>query len=523
MLAKSSRRSVAAAVVVALSGSAALSDEVILRSTDGTIDVRGTLLDFADGLYVINSPLGVFRFGADRVRCEGAACPVIDTTDVDFKIAGSETVGEELMPLILTGYASTLGAETDVSVGNTAFDKRVGLIDDEGFGDEFAAIEILSEGSDAGLDELLNESAEIAMTSRRIARRERSAFADAGYGDMSDPSQERVVAVDSIRVVVSPENPVDVISIEDLARVYSGEITNWSEIGGVDSPIAVYSRAEGTGTRTLLNRRVLRAIRADHTPDAIFVNGNVEMAKAVVADPNAIGYVGYAFERGTKTLALADTCGFRTLPNDFTSKTEEYPLERRLYIYNRNGPKSEHVEGLLNYAGSEDVDGLVAKAGFVDLGIVRREQSAIADRLRQELEATTDAFEISVLEKLYADLQNWDRLSATFRFATGSSQLDNKAQRDLERLRNYISLNPGSDIAVVGFTDSDGTAAGNLRLAQRRADQVAAELRSVAGDLLSTERLRVKAYGELAPAACNETFQGKAINRRVEIWISRQG
>ena len=510
----------ATALAVIFAGSAA-ANEIFLRSTDGSIDVKGELIDFKDGIYVVSSPLGVFRFGADRFRCEGAACPGIATDDAAFTIAGSETVGEELMPLILAGYAAALGAEADVAVGSKEFAKRIGLIDDEGFGEEFTSFQVVSNGSDDGLRDLLEGNADVAMTSRPISRREATTFSSAGLGSLSDLNQERVVAVDSIRVIVSPDNPVSHISLEDLARIYAGAFTNWSQIGGPDMPITVYSRAEGTGTRTLLDRNVLRSIRAEHTPDATIVGGNVEMANAVVADPGGIGLVGFAFERGAKTLALADRCGFQTLPDEFSSKTEEYPLERRLYIYNRNGEKNDVVDGLLDYVGSENVDGLVAKAGFVDLSIKRRPQTAIADRVRQELSSTSDPFETELMQKLYADLENWDRLSTTFRFATGSSALDNKAKRDLERLRSYLELQPDASIAVVGFTDSDGAAAGNLKLAERRAAQVAAEVRAAAGDLLSNDRLIVKAYGELAPAACNETFQGKTINRRVEIWVSR--
>ncbi|MEM7524782.1 MAG: phosphate ABC transporter substrate-binding/OmpA family protein [Pseudomonadota bacterium] len=495
--------------------------EVVLKANDGSIDVAGELVEFKDGIYVIQTAIGPLSMSASRVRCEGAECPVIKVDKADIRISGSETVGEELMPLILAGYASRFDAEADVTTGSEGFEKAVSLISEGGFGDEMVSFAIVSTGSESGLADLQSGQSEIAMSSRSVRPSEVKEFEAAGFGRLSDLAQERIVAVDSIRVIVSRENPVESISTDDLAAIYAGEITNWAQIGGPNAPINVYTRSEDTGTFDVIRTKLLRPRRKTLTPNATVVSGNIEMSKAVSADRAAIGFVGYAFERGAKSVALRTACGIEVKPEAFSAKTEEYPLQRRLYLYAGQNDLSEHAAGLFDYVATEDVDGLVAKAGFVDLGIKQRPHEETARRLRTDIDSSDDPYEQGVMRELFVDLQDWDRLSTTFRFASGSSVLDNKAQRDLSRIANFLKFRPGAKIAVVGFTDSEGAFGANLDLASRRAAQVAAEIRAAAGDSLDAANVEVKGYGELSPAACNSSFEGRKINRRVEIWLSK--
>ena len=114
-----------------------------------------------------------------------------------------------------------------------------------------------------------------------------------------------------------------------------------------------------------------------------------------------------------------------------------------------------------------------------------------------------------------------DRLSTTFRFRTGSAKLDERGRLDLARLVDYLEDAPqGTKVTFVGFTDSVGTFEANRRLSLGRAGSVLDEVRSVAGDRLAQVEFASAGFGEVAPSACNETDGGKAINRRVEVWVS---
>lgn len=501
--------------------SAAFAQDVTLSSNDGSISVTGQLLDFENGTYTVQTPLGPFVISAARVRCEGDACPVIEVTNADVRISGSETVGEELMPMILAGYASQFGAEADVQTGNNAFEKVVNLIGEGGFGDEIASYALVSEGTDSGVRDLEEGRSELAMMSRPIRPDEVERFESSGFGNLNNLTNERIVAVDSLRIIVSQDNPIEAITMDQLAGIYGGQISNWSQLGGPNEPINVYSRAKETGTFDILSQKLLRPRRLSAREDATIVSGNIEMASTVASDPFGIGFVGYAFERGAKTLPIITECNIPVSADAFSAKTEEYPLQRRLYVYAKAENLSEEASGLFDFMATSSVDQLVEKAGFVDLGITKRAQDDIADRLRAEMDQASDPWEVSLMRELYIAMLEWDRLSTTFRFTPASSELDNKARRDLDRVIDYIASIPNAEVTIAGFTDSQGAFGANLVLSERRAAQVADQLTAAAGDRLADVNLNVKGFGELAPTGCNESFEGRRINRRVEIWVTK--
>lgn len=141
-------------------------------------------------------------------------------------------------------------------------------------------------------------------------------------------------------------------------------------------------------------------------------------------------------------------------------------------------------------------------------------------RARQLLETTADAYERAVMRDMLNRMVDFDRLSTTFRFRTGSSKLDERGLIDMARLSDYLESVPqGSKVMFVGFTDDVGSFDANRDLSLSRARQVMEELRFYAGDRLSGIALEAAGYGEVAPSGCNSSDRGRGINRRVEVWI----
>ena len=123
---------------------------------------------------------------------------------------------------------------------------------------------------------------------------------------------------------------------------------------------------------------------------------------------------------------------------------------------------------------------------------------------------------------MLAQMDQYDRLSTTFRFRTGSSRIDERGRLDMERLIAYLEDAPqGTELTFVGFTDDVGAFEGNRQLAVQRAEAVLEEVRAVAGDRLNNVTMKTLGYGEIAPSACNVSERGRAINRRVEVWVSK--
>ncbi len=508
-----------ALMTAGLMPAAATADQINLQSQDGSINITGEFVSFEDNIYLIKTALGELRLSAERVRCTGDACPSFGDIEASVTFAGSDTVGLGILPLMMEGYAGFLEAEATVFATNTPNETVAKLVGENGFGDDVGSYLISSTASGDAFEALQSKEAQIGMSSRRITDNEASSLENAGAGNMVAPNQEHIVAIDSIVVITHPDNPVSSIGMDDLANIYTGRITNWSQLGGPDKAISVVDRPSEAGTRSVFAERVFGR-DTNVLASAKIAQDNTEMANLVSDDEGAIGYTGFAFQRGTKALTLVNECGIGMQPDAFSARTEEYALQRRLYLYNRADMDSEPAQQFIDYAMSPEADELITKAGFIDLGVARRSQSFESARAQQMREATVPNAEREYVSAMLNEMQNYDRLSTTFRFRTGSSQLDERAIIDMERLTSYLETQPaGTTVKIVGFTDSVGKFSSNLRLATGRADQVRTSLVEFAGDRISGLEIETSAYGEIAPSACNVSDTGRAINRRVEVWI----
>ena len=498
-----------------------LADDVTLKSADGTVNLTGEFLAFEDNSYMVRTPLGDLRIAASRVTCEGDACPVFEVESADVQIAGSDTVGLGLMPLLLEGYAGNIQAAATLSAGdgNRILAEFVG---DDGFGDELGSYLVSSTGSSDAFTTLLENDAQIGMSSRRIRPDEARALRDSGAGNMVSPAQEHIVAVDSLVVVTNPNNPINSLTMSQLQDVYAGKITNWSALGGPDLAITPVTLPDGSGTQSVFESRVF-GDDVTFASNVVVADGVDDVSTIVNAEAGALGYVGYAFQRGAKPLSLVNSCGISMTPDAFSARTEEYALQRRLYLYNRADVDADQASEFLTYATSPAADSVIAKSGFIGLGVDRRLQTLDSDRARALLDPNADSYEAVFMRDMLSKMVDYDRLSTTFRFRTGSSSLDERGLIDMQRLATYLEGEPDAEVLFVGFTDDVGAFDSNRALSEDRASKALAEFQNFVGANAGTFALESTGYGEIAPAGCNVAEEGRRINRRVEVWVKTAG
>ena len=508
----------------------ASAEEITLRSSDGSVNVMGEFLEFTDGNYVIRSDLGDLTISAVGMTCEGAACPDAGRAPVasgEIKIVGSDDIGVGLMPLLMGGYSTYLDALIEFGDTGSDLEMQVNFVADQGYGDPIGGYHVTSKSSGDGFKALLDGSADIAMSVRRVTPDEARALRDAGAGNMISPKQEHIIAVDTKLVLVHPSSPLSSVTVDNLARIFSGEITNWSEVGGPDLPILVVIHGEDThgtdtGTMSVVQIRVFGGRIPPLPPNYVTAENSDIASDMVAADAGAIAMVGHAFQRGSKVLNLVNYCGLEMVADSFSAKTEEYLLERRFYLYHRADVKGDLIDKFIQYATSEAADEVIAQSGFVDLGVEVRSQAMESPRAKQLLDAEVPDFEANVMREMLAEMTKLDRVSTTFRFRTGSSALDERAILDLERLTKFLEAKPeGTVVAFVGFSDDVGEFDPNRQLSKGRAEQVMAEVQKHAGGRLPHITFAANGFGEISPVACNDGEVGRAINRRVEVWISK--
>jgi len=123
------------------------------------------------------------------------------------------------------------------------------------------------------------------------------------------------------------------------------------------------------------------------------------------------------------------------------------------------------------------------------------------------------------MREMLGQMVNYDRLSTTFRFRTGSSRMDERGRIDMKRLVDFLRDKPeGTKVMLVGFTDSIGAFESNRELSIGRAGEVRQALLEAAGGEMPNIEFDHTGFGEIAPSACNTSENGRAVNRRVEVW-----
>ena len=229
------------------------------------------------------------------------------------------------------------------------------------------SIAVTGGGSGTGIAALINGTVDLANASREMKPKEVSEAEAKGI----DPV-EHIVARDAIAVVVHPDNPVDRLTIPQLAAIFTGEITNWREVGGEDRPIVLLSRESNSGTHVYFLEQVVR--QADKTsevlfsPDTLLMPSSEGISNEIRQNPNAIGYDGLGYVTpDQKTVAVSVGEGEPYVePSVEAVNNATYAIARPLYMYT-NGQPSGLLRDYLEWIMEPEGQAIVQELGFVPL------------------------------------------------------------------------------------------------------------------------------------------------------------
>lgn len=434
-------------------------------------------------------------FGASPLAVSGPLPAVPADGSAVLRIHGSNTVGAKLAPMLIAGMfeAQGLGSVRIASAGREN-EQRISAID--GSGRALHAL-VAAHGTGTGFAGLKDGSADLAAASRPIKNSEYENLAS--LGDLRSAQAEQIIAIDGLAIIVHPNNRIASLSVEQVAKLFAGEIQNWRELGGDDFAVELHARDDQSGTYDTFKELVLGTQSKQLAGSAARYESNDQLSKTVSTRPGAIGFVGLASVGTSKALAIADGDSQPMLPTTALVATEDYPLSRRLFLYANPAEQSDWTRAFLDFVHSTAGQSIVGKSGYVAQAI-----TAI------ELPAQTN------MPQRYQELANQaQRLTVNFRFDEGSARLDNKAQRDVGRLIDYLqSTGKQMNAAVlVGFGDAKGDPARTALLSKLRAMAVRRELSR--GGILVKD---INGLGDQLPVASNSE-SGRIKNRRVEVWV----
>jgi phosphate transport system substrate-binding protein len=244
-------------------------------------------------------------------------------------IKGSDTLGAKLVP--------QLAEQFKAQHPGTTFD-------------------IAAEGSATGFAALIDKTAAIGMASRP-AKPEEIANGKAKGVDL----KEKIVAYDGIAVIVNTANSIKGLTKKQVEQIFTGEITDWSAVGGSGGKISVYTRNTSSGTYAEFKELAMK--KRDYAPDSQKLAGNEQIAQEVGKNPNGVGYVGLAYTKAS---------GIRVVPIDGASPSKEsvlaksYPYARPTFFYT-NGEPTGVVTEFSDFTVGPEGQKIVEQVGFVPI------------------------------------------------------------------------------------------------------------------------------------------------------------
>ncbi|KAF0153202.1 MAG: phosphate transport system substrate-binding protein [Ignavibacteria bacterium] len=223
-------------------------------------------------------------------------------------------------------------------------------------------IQVTGGGSGTGIAALINGSTDICNSSRPMKQSEKEKLKDK-YGT---PGVEIKVAVDGLSLYVNKANKkIAELTLEQIKKIYQGQITNWKEVGGNDAKIIIYGRENSSGTYVYFKEHVLE--NQDFSSTLQSLPGTAAVVNAVSKDKNAIGFGGAAYAKGIKDIAVKiDANSKAYLPAKKFIESGEYPISRYLYMYTKKRPEG-NIKKFVDWILSDKGQSIVTEVGYFPL------------------------------------------------------------------------------------------------------------------------------------------------------------
>lgn len=203
-------------------------------------------------------------------------------------------------------------------------------------------------GSGTGIQSAIDGTCDLGLSSRALKDEEKQ-----------NGAVENIVALDGVAVVINPANGVEDLTVEQIAQIFTGEITNWSELGGTDGEIAVFGREAGSGTRGAFEEIVGVEDACKYTNE---YSSTGDVIGNVASNPNAIGYASLSAVDDTVKAVKVNGVA----PSEDTVKDGSYEIQRPFVMVTKEGAElSEATQAFLDFAMSADAADIIAAAGAV--------------------------------------------------------------------------------------------------------------------------------------------------------------
>lgn len=466
---------------------AGLAQDATLTARSGGLSVSGRMVSYDGVTYRIETQWGRLTVDAAAVDCKGPGCPDLMRFAPELRIAVEPWLADHLLhPLIQSfAHAEGLTLTADGPTLDLSHDGRTEL-----------RLHLLTlPGPAAPL--LATEAADAALT------------VDARGG--------RLIARLPLTLASAPDAPPGAITIEAL-RDQRHQGGGWERLGAEARPLVWHNLPHGSSldeaTALALGPLKAEAARASD-PESLF--------QALRRDPWGLAVLPMPLPDGVVAREVRQRCGLLADLSDFAAAAGDHPLLMPVVWVDAGRRLPPVARSFANHLTSPAGQAALAKAGVpAPSAQMRQAMSHAAIRLSNALADRNPEISLADRQAALALLGGAERLAITFRFDARTGALDAASRAMLDSLSAQLASRgqDGRQLLLVGFSDSTAPAAQSLSEGEARARAVADGVRAITPDLPPDTTLRIASLGEALPLACDDTAEGRRVNRRVEVWLT---
>ncbi|MEM8536362.1 MAG: substrate-binding domain-containing protein [Pseudomonadota bacterium] len=514
---------------------ALFSQEVELRSPDDFISVEGEIVGFNGVMLRVQTNVGAVSVPAAEVICFGAGCEQVVANN-DFGL--SADAFQDIVTLSSEQAAQTAALDETLTVGFADDDYRDlyrtlsgayavasntgNLITLAGNGGLVVADQ--SAGRTATLNPV-DDGTQTGVSIGPVSLAGTAAVAFRGADEWANAGQlpNQLLGLNAFAVVVAPTAGISEISVADLARVFAGEISNWSQIGGADMavlPLQLPSNSRLTKEFTSL---VMEPAGKSVAGNVLTMADAAGIGASINQFPGSISIVSLEDADPAVTADIVGSCGIAVGPSLFTTLSGEYPLIRPVMASFAALPQTTLATDFFDFATTDVAQSLIEDEGFISQPPILQDITEKNNRLSGLLDADLDEVQRAAAAQMFQALFEADRTSITL---TGGAASGPEGAWNRAMLRDLIEVlddpaNAGREIIMAGFGQSTSGNAAAITASAAAAEDMVTTLRAVAADSIALGGFTLSSFGfgNVSPTTCYDGQVAGSEYTRIEVWL----
>lgn len=510
---------------------ALMAQQVDLRSPDEFISVEGEIIGFNGVMLRVLTTVGEISVPASEVICYGAGCEEILASN-DFGLTAAALIdvvsGDTAAPADSGDQTLSVGFESAAAGGlyrtvAGAFAVASGTS---------ANVEVAGDGSAVLSDETsaltltpVDDGAAADITIETVSLNGTAAQQYAGPDEWisTDQPTEQLLGLNAFSVIAAPNAGISEISLNDLARVFAGEVTNWSQIGGADVNVLPLQLPTNSDLWAQMNKLVMEPAGKTVAGNVLTMSDQAGISASILQFPGSISVIDAAVANAEQTVAVSGACGIAVAPTEFNIVSGDYPLTRPIMASYATPSLTALAAELFDFASDDVAQGLLDREGFLNHSAQQQDPALKNARLGGLLNASLDDAQRAAAAEMFQVLFDANRLSTTMTggAASGPEGAWNRAM--MIDLADLISApeNQGRDIVFVGFGESTAGSEAAISASANAAQAMQAAFAQSAAAQVASNGVTLSSFGfgNVFPATCVDGQVAGSEYTRVEVWI----